>query len=284
MIDIDQTLRAAGGLVATHELHAAGVSRGALAHLLRSGALSRVRQGWYAKPAIALHAERAARVGGVITCAAALAAHGVWAVPDGRLHVLVPRGSVRLRTPGDPRRRLSEHPSGQLTVHWLSKPQGTHRLVASAVDALSTLRRCATRELYLASLDSALHQHPDLHSALLSAGHPVGRGGIDGTCESGTETLFRLRMAPHLPSLRCQVRIPGVGRVDFLIGEALVIEIDGKGYHDTASSFEKDRRRDAALSERGFRVLRFSYRQVLEDWPTVEAAVLAAVSRGDHLR
>ena len=103
-------------------------------------------------------------------------------------------------------------------------------------------------------------------------------------CESGIETIFWLRMRLHHIPISRQVRFPGIGRVDFLIGERLVVEVDGKSFHDVEASFESDRNRDAHLSTHGFRVLRFSYHQILDDWPLVEAAVLAAVSRGDHLR
>lgn len=77
--------------------------------------------------------------------------------------------------------------------------------------------------------------------------------------------------------------IPGVGRVDFVIGAFLVVEVDGAEYHTDPERFEADRHRDAMLSIRGYRVLRFSYRQVIHAWHEVEAAVLAAVVRGDHL-
>jgi very-short-patch-repair endonuclease len=78
------------------------------------------------------------------------------------------------------------------------------------------------------------------------------------------------------------VSIPGVGRVDFLLGSRLVIEVDGTTFHDRGSQFENDRRRDAELSARGYRVLRFSYRQILYDWPLVEAAIWAALARRDN--
>ena len=105
----------------------------------------------------------------------------------------------------------------------------------------------------------------------------------DGVCESGTETYFWLRTRRAIPGIRRQVRIPGVGRVDFLVGHRLVVEIDGAEYHTDPVAFERDRRRDALLSRLGYRVLRFSYHQVMNEWPLVEAAVLAAIARRDHL-
>lgn len=284
MLDLHRLLRDHTGLIATHELAAVGVTRPMLAAMLRRGMLIRVRQGWYSMPDLASSARQAARVGGVLTCGEALRAHGLWALEDDRLHVLVRRGSSRLRQPGDARRRLSDAPSAATVVHWLDGAVTKSRLIACPIDALETYRRCAPHELYLAALDSMLHRRPDLHGDVIAAGHRVGPSTADGICESGTETLFRLRMRRQLPRLQCQVPIPGVGRVDFLVGQALVIEVDGRSFHDTESTFESDRRRDAELSRRGLRVLRFSYRQVIDDWPSVEHAVLAAVSRGDHLR
>ena len=80
--------------------------------------------------------------------------------------------------------------------------------------------------------------------------------------------------------VRQQFHVPGVGYVDCLIGERLIIELDSMAHHADPTA---DRRRDALLSARGFRVLRFMYSQVMDRWPEVERAVLAAISRGDHL-
>lgn len=280
MVDLHHVVAQLGGLISTSELNAIGVARGELAGLVRRSALIRVRRGWFSVPGIAADATRAARVGGVISCAQALRAHGLWALPQPDLHLLVPRNASRLRSPGD-RRRLLEPRTPGLRLHWAHRST-EHRLVAGPVDAVTALRSCATREHYLASLESVLHHAPRLRHDLLEAGHTLTTGLVDGLCESGTETLFRLRMRERVPSLRAQVRIPEVGRVDFVIGDRLVVEVDGREFHDTESSFEKDRRRDAELSRLGYRVLRFSYRQVIDDWPTVEAAVVAAVLRGDH--
>lgn len=117
----------------------------------------------------------------------------------------------------------------------------------------------------------------------LPAPHREALLRADGICESGTETVFheRSRRIRRLHDVRRQVTIAGVGRVDFLIGDRLVIEIDGFAYHSDPEQFEQDRRRDAALSALGYRVLRFSYHQVMSRWPEVEGAVWAAIARGD---
>lgn len=129
------------------------------------------------------------------------------------------------------------------------------------------------------SIDSVLNRRPALRDDLLAAGIPLGLA--DGVCESGTETRLWQQLRHHLP-LRRQVPIPGVGRVDFLVGTRLVIEVDSREHHERTPDYERDRCRDARLSALGYRVVRFTYRQVFEHWPVVAAAIWAAVARGDH--
>jgi very-short-patch-repair endonuclease len=80
-----------------------------------------------------------------------------------------------------------------------------------------------------------------------------------------------------------QVGIPGVGRVDLLIGDRLVLEVDGRAFHSSTPDFARDRERDLTLAGLGFRVLRLSYGQVVADWPASEAAIRAVVDAGEHL-
>ena len=54
--------------------------------------------------------------------------------------------------------------------------------------------------------------------------------------------------------------------VDFLWRRArLVVEVDGRRAHGTRRAFEHDRRRDADLTERGYDVIRFTWRQLAEN-------------------
>jgi very-short-patch-repair endonuclease len=53
--------------------------------------------------------------------------------------------------------------------------------------------------------------------------------------------------------------------VDFLWADrALIVEVDGWESHRTRSAFEEDRARDARLAVLGYRVVRFTWRQVTD--------------------
>jgi very-short-patch-repair endonuclease len=89
-----------------------------------------------------------------------------------------------------------------------------------------------------------------------------------------------------------QVLIDGAGEVDFVIGDRLIIEADGKENHDDdpsrpaplVSRRHKDLVRDATAAALGYETLRFDYALIVHDWPVVEAAILAKVGAGAHLR
>jgi very-short-patch-repair endonuclease len=49
----------------------------------------------------------------------------------------------------------------------------------------------------------------------------------------------------------------------------LIIETDGYDTHGTRQAFEQDRKKDAALTATGYRVVRFTWRAVLHDPATV---------------
>lgn len=282
-MQLDRLITAAGGAITTAELHRAGITRSALDRLLRRGQLWRARQGWYVSSGTAIPVLHAVRVGGVLTCARALEAHRLWSIADRGVHVRVQHSACRLRTSHDFRQRLAEHPDPAVTTHWSPDSTDSSRLVAGPLDALDDYFACVERDVALGSLDSMIRSDPARASALRRRFGVGDREGVDGGCESGIETVFFVRMLRLGLAPRRQILLPGVGRVDFLLGDRLVVEVDGRRFHDVESQFEKDRTRDAHVSASGRRALRFSHDQVLERWTEVERAVLASVARGDHL-
>jgi len=91
--------------------------------------------------------------------------------------------------------------------------------------------------------------------------------------------VLALINAAGLPAPDCNARVEADAAnlvVDFLWPERrLVVETDGAGFHDHRRAFESDRLRDRKLQLAGYRVVRFTYRQV----DTEPEAVLAAIRR-----
>ena len=58
----------------------------------------------------------------------------------------------------------------------------------------------------------------------------------------------------------------------------LVVEVDGAGAHLTPAAFESDRRRDAELQVAGWRVVRFTWRQVTHEAESVAATLVALLA------
>ena len=106
---------------------------------------------------------------------------------------------------------------------------------------------------------------------------------MTGLSDSGLETICVVRLSRWGIPIRQQIVLAGK-RVDVLIGERLVVQIDGFAFHSTAARPRTRRRarcRDSSL--RGYTVLRFTYAQVVHDWPAVERAIARAIAAGAHL-
>lgn len=272
-------------IAATHELYSDGWTKKQLARAVARADIIRVRQGWYATPDLPIDLLRAARVGGRVTCVSGARFLGLATRDSPTPHVAVPHHSSRLRSPDDPRSRHV----GSTRIHW-TDAGGSDRVACTPLECLVEMAGCRPLEQTIAAVDSALRLGYISQAAWTRACRTMPRRlrrwltQVDRRAASITESITRVRLNGLGIFPRLQVRIPGVGHVDLLIGEALVIEVDGFAYHSDPDDFENDRRRDARLSIRGYRVLRFSYRQVMGHWSEVKAAILAAVARGDHLR
>lgn len=262
-----------------------GWSKRQLGRAVAGGELVRVRQGWYSAPELREELQEAFRVGGALTCTKAARAHGMSARRTFQVHVAVPAHGSRLRDPADHRTRLKR---GRATVHWVNSVRsGT--LIRSPQELLRDMAFCQPVEFTIAAADSALRLRLVTSSEWRALCNTMPRGlrrlllQATGKAESITESLVRVRLLGLGIPTQVQFRVPGIGRVDLLVGRRLILEVDGYEYHSSPEDFERDRRRDARLSVRGYRVLRFSYQQVMSHWGEVKGSVLAAIARGDHL-
>jgi very-short-patch-repair endonuclease len=288
MTSISESVRRRGGLAATFQLLHDGHTRRGLQRALQAGSVLRVRQGWYALQETDPRLLEGTRVGGRLTALSSLAFQGFWTHPDENLHVAVPPHHARLRSRHDKSRRLSGEARPRTCVHWRHGGSGSP-FNLDPIDSLEDAMLCQDPVVVTAAGDSVLFRRPELTALwkdlvlAAPASHRRYLDQIDGVCESGTESVLWFHTRGWgLPLFR-QQHIAGVGRVDFRLGRALIVEVDGAAYHTDPAAFERDRHRDALLSALGYRVLRFSYFQVMFAWPEVEAALVGALLRGDHL-
>lgn len=260
-----------GGVVSRRELLANGATPAAIDAAVRAGRLTRIRRGWYAGEAADSQVVRAVAAGGALGCASALRFHGVWIREVRGIHVAFGRSSH-----GDP---------AGVIAHWVRTRSEDG--VVGVLDAFRQFAHCGAPADVVIAADSALNRGLLTEAEVAAVLNRTSRGRrllsrVDPRAESGIETLVRLKLRAHHVKLAPQVEIAGVGRVDFVVGESLVVEVDGREWHH--QRFEQDRARDAALVTLGYTVVRFSYRRVMEDLRAVERQLLQLVRLGVHQR
>jgi very-short-patch-repair endonuclease len=87
----------------------------------------------------------------------------------------------------------------------------------------------------------------------------------EGTRTELEQRMLRLCRRHRLPQPEVNVKIDRF-EVDFLWrAERLIVEADGWDAHRSRSAFEDDRARDARLALLGYRVVRFTWRQLTRD-------------------
>jgi very-short-patch-repair endonuclease len=254
----------------TAMLRAGGLGSRAIARAVADGRLIALRRGRYALPGTPDALLTAARVGGRLSCVSALHHLGAWVVMPERPHVRVSRGIAA---------------GAGARIHWTDERLGEAAL-DDAEAALRVAIRCLSFREAVIAVDSLANRRILTWATIEAICRSVPRGAriiaaADPRAESGIETIVRLTLRSMGVRVRSQVEIPDVGRVDLLVGDRLVIEVDGREFH---SDFERDRARDRALLVAGYRVVRVSYRQVMDELPGLKVQLQALIRRGEHLQ
>ncbi|PJJ61720.1 hypothetical protein [Compostimonas suwonensis] len=292
MSNIAHHLRDNGLFLRRRDLISAGFTSAELRSALGDHSIFRVRQGWFTVPAAPEDAIRAVRIGGRLTGLSALSSYGVWTPRSLRLDVAVPTDARALRTPNDMRKRLVDTDAAGCTISWTDdsatrRPPHTWRVPIH--EALLRVLHTGDLLTVVTCVDSVLNLHrrrvlrfgEDAVDRVFAAGPKRvhrWRELVDGRADSGGETEFRLRCRARGIPFRPQSSVPGVGRVDGRIGPTTFVEIDGAATHDTPEGFAEDRRRDLAMAVGGRRPLRFTYRQIHDEWRWCEAGMCAALA------
>ena len=266
-------VRRLGGVARTSTLAASGAGRHRIQRALETGALRRVRRGWVALPEADPALVAAARAGVVLTCVTAAARHGLWVLADDRFHVAAPPHAGRACPQG-------------AVVHWATPPVPRHPddLVDSVENALVAVSRCQPDERALAVWESAFRlgavQRERMRGIRMPAAARAHCDAASLLSDSGLETFLPHRLRWLRLPLRQQVWL--LDRpVDLLIGDRLVVQIDGGHHVDAQRAADVDH--DARLLLAGYHVIRVTYAQVVDAWPTVHDRIVAAVAQGLHL-
>jgi very-short-patch-repair endonuclease len=277
-----------------HELIASGMSGRAITEAVRTRSLLRVRRDHYALPDTDVHTLEAVRVGGRLACVSAAVELGIFAFDATFTHLHVARRASRLRSPQFRRVGLSEMPRNGVELHWwpLIEPVDGSEYCVGARDALAQLIRCQPRNFAVAALDTALHEGAIRHDDLPDIFQQVPdkyqdlRALIDARADAGQESV--LRRLVRDAGLRCQIQvaIDGVGRVDMVVEDCVVVEADSRSHHKEWAQHVRDRTRDRLLAERGYPSLRVLYQDIFFDPAGVVRAIeeLVRICRNGSLR
>jgi very-short-patch-repair endonuclease len=213
----------------------------------------------------------------MLCCVSSARAAGLWVLDEGtELHVAVGSNA-----------RVHHHAGCGCRTHRMPSVELGRR--AGLVTTLVQILACRGVEEFFVVLESALRSRRldrraiDRLRGLLPAEHRWMLDFARDDADSGLESLLRFRLRPYGIALQSQVEIGGVGRVDFVLGDRLILEADGKPNHQGRAKRHKDLTRDAIAAGLGFTTLRFDYALIVHDWPTVLAAILTTVGLGHHL-
>jgi len=273
--DLATWLGRSGDVAHTSKAYEHGYTKRDVAEAVALHGVARVRRSWLTTLSPASPTRRALAVGGRLTCVSEAKRLGLWVPEVAGPHVWVAPTASRFDRAG-------------LRIHRAigPSPVPAHAAREPLLNVLLHVSHCLRLDDALAVWESALRKTGTTKEMLQQVRWSSTRARLlsdaaGGLSDSGLEThvVTRLRRAGLL--VRQQVWIDG-HPVDALVGERLVIQIDGKHHLDPWQR-RRDIAGDARLTLMGYTVLRFDYRQVMFDWPLAERTILTAVAQGRHL-
>lgn len=272
-----RALDEAGGAARLTALRRAGVADRALRRAVAREQVLTVGHGTFALPGVPREMVLATLFRAQVGC---ISACEHWDLPlwgnHHGAHLVVPRHRSNSRR--DPRELAA------VTLHRTSAPlrSGPWTPVDSAVDQAAW---CTSPLEQLVLIDAALRRGLMMRSdvAHFSQGTARRRAWLwrmsSGAAESPLETVARVGLVTGGLAVQEQVVVRGVGRVDLVVEEALVVEADGWEFHRDREAFERDRIRDRDLLLDGLPTMRFTARQLRADLPGAVRDVARAVGR-----
>lgn len=263
-----------GGAARREALLADGVTKHAIYAALANGLVAQPARGCFAVPDAPLWAVRAATFRGFPTCVTLLAMAGLPLLTgDSRAHIGVPRDRALRSTDARSTARMVLHRERD-SLDPAAGVRGDEVRVA-----LGHAARCLRPPEWLIPVDAALHRGVVTLDQVTEAGR-VGRIDpawtrrmADPQSESPAESRARVAMLEAGLNLRSQVSMEGIGRVDFVVEQRVIVETDGRDYHSDEAKFAEDKRRDREAIKRGFLPMRYPAAHALGDPESIAAEV-----------
>jgi very-short-patch-repair endonuclease len=256
------------GVISTAQLETAGLSRAAIAKRARTGRLHRLHRGVYAVGHARLSFEGRCLAAMLTVGGGAVVSHSSAAA---LWQLLSPAsGPIDVTSPGDggrsKRRGITIHRSPTLIARMTTRRQGIP--VTTPKRTLRDLHRTLPQPVYQRAVRRALDLRL-ISSKALKRDEERTRSELE-------RMMLRLCRCHRLPLPEVNVRVDGY-EVDFQWREErLIVETDSFRHHGHRSAFESDRARDAHLQALGYRVVRFTHRQIERD-PQVAARALRSL-------
>lgn len=260
-----------GHAVPLHRLYPDEMTKEEIEAAVESGTLIRVVRGWFAYPTAHTWVLQALRAGGRLGCLSGCSLHGVWTPTHRQPHILVDRGVSRMKKAWH--RHLGLMPKEDA--------------VFPLLDCLAQVIRHHGAEEALTVLESAVNKNLVTQAAAeVLIADASGRKQhslrfFDPLAESGSETRVRMYLQQQRVPVKSQVAIPGVGRVDLLVGESLIIECDSEKHH---KHNDEDYRRDMSARALGYTTVRLTYWQIFHDWDNTREHLFRMLRTKQHQR
>lgn len=261
------------GVYKRTELMAMGLTIYGIRKRVKEGILILLRKGWYATDAALEPVSRAVQLGGTLCRVSGCQVRGIWTPQGAGLHVAA-------------RERLTKTPRDVHTHIYHSDSAA----VAPLLDCLSQALRYHDPETGLILLESAVNKNlisTTEAEHLISLAPQRAQSKLkrfSPTAQSGSETRVRMFLQGLGVPVAPQFYIPGVGRVDMLVGDSLIVECDSFAHHDKGQDYVRDRQRDVESYKRGCQRIRLSYPQIWTEWEDTQHVLGTSISRGYHRR
>lgn len=285
MPDIAELVRSLGGMAQKQQLVKRGARDLDLTRAVRSGDVTRARQGWYTTLPEREPSVRAVRVGGRLTGISAISAAGGWVLrSDHPLHVSLPENAARLRSQWNRFARQGAAYQRGVVLHWDDQEiaeRGTTLSVGLA-DALYRVILDEDLDAAVAALDWALHtghlDRIDFERLILRLPNNMQwiSEWVDESCESLPESLSRTRFRLRGHAVRSQRPLNETERIDLEIDGCIGYEADGEEFH--RDRFIPDRSKDLDITIDNLHAIRPSAHAIFHEWDRVLLAVESAIA------